>query len=273
MDVSTLSPGNLGGLRVQQVSAIDYTFNMLIYGEWGVGKTFFAGQADSIPEMRKVLFVDVEGGTLSLRKDFPKVDLVRVKTWAEVQTVYNALHAGGHPYRTIVIDSLTEAQKFNMDQIMFDLIQRKSDEGKARDIDIPSLQEWGKNQNQIRRFVRAFRDLPVNTIFTALMKEDKDNMMRIVKTVDLSGKLGKQIPAFLDYVFYYYKKEIETDKVDNTGNKIMRTARVMLTQGNDAVLAKARVGLNPKLPKLIVDPSMAKVWNYLKLEEENIKNV
>jgi hypothetical protein len=266
MDLSTLSPGNLGGLKIQRVGEINYTFNMLIYGDWGVGKTFLAGQADSVPEMRKVLFIDMEGGTLSLRKDFPRVDLVRCTSWRELQSVYNALYAGGHPYKTIVIDSLTEAQKFNLDQIMIDLIQKSAE----RDLDIPGLQEWGKNQNQIRKFVRGFRDLPVNTIFTALMKEDKDRMQRPIKTVDLAGKLGKQVPAFLDYVFHYYKKEVESNETDSNGQKITRTARVMLTQGTDSVLAKARVGTNPKLPKIIVDPSMQKIWDYLKLEKENL---
>jgi hypothetical protein len=95
-------------------------------------------------------------------------------------------------------------------------------------------------------------------------------MQRPIKTVDLAGKLGKQVPAFLDYVFHYYKKEVESNETDSNGQKITRTARVMLTQGTDSVLAKARVGTNPKLPKIIVDPSMQKIWDYLKLEKENL---
>lgn len=258
---------------MQKVGKIDYTFNMMIYGKWGIGKTFFTGQADSIPEMRKVLFVDVEGGTLSLRQDFPNIDLVRVTNWNEMQAVYDALHAGGHSYRTVVIDSLTEAQKFNLDQIMLALIEKgvTNSQGELRDRDIPGLQEWGKNSSQIRRFVRAFRDLPINTIFTALDKEDKDNMLRPITTVDLPGKLAGQVPAFLDYVFRYYQREIPSGKKNSEGQDILRTARVMQTQATEKALAKARVGSKPRLPKFLVDPTMKQVWDFLQLEDKNIK--
>jgi len=73
--------------------------------------TTLAGSADEVPEMRKVLIIDIEGGTLSIRKKFPNVEVVRVKNWSDLSLVYDELYAGLHDFSTIVIDSLTECQK------------------------------------------------------------------------------------------------------------------------------------------------------------------
>lgn len=239
---------------------------MLIYGEFGVGKTLLTGQADQVPEMRKVLFIDVEGGMLSLQ-DFPSIDVVRVKSWDEMQKLYDALYAGGHDYRTVVIDSLTEMQKFNMDQVMINMLKKAEDGDKERDPDLPGLQEWNKSATQIRRSVRAFRDLPVNTIFTSLVKEGKDRMNRPIKTLDLPGQLARQVPAMLDYVWFYYKKEVPLDPED-ADNTRTRTARCLLTQGVPNTMAKSRIGMNGKLPVVVQDPTMQYIFDMITRKEE-----
>ena len=167
--VEVLSENSLGGLKVEKVGEAPSLVNMLIYGEPGVGKTILAGSASEIEAMGPVLFIDIEGGTMSLRNKFPDVDVVRVSSWADMLMVYNDLQSSDK-YRTVVLDSLTEIQKFSMYHIMKDLLESDPD----RDPDVPGLREWGKNSEQVRRFVRAFRDLPVNTIFTALAATDKD---------------------------------------------------------------------------------------------------
>jgi hypothetical protein len=224
---------------------------MLIYGRSGVGKTRLAGSSYDVPEMRRVLFIDVEGGVLTLRNSFPNVETVRVETWTDVQRIYNELFAGGHGFNTIVLDSLTEIQKFNMDEIMRKLI----DGNDERDMDVPSLREWGKNLEQIRRFVRAFRDLPVNVVFTALEREDKDNMQRLIRLPSLSGKMAQEVAAFLDIVLYYSIREVADEK---TGEKTMK--RVLQSVATQTTTAKDRSGL---LPEVVVDPTMEVLYDYI----------
>ena len=79
-----MSLATIAGLPINKVTEHPPFFNMLVYGESGVGKTTLAGSADEVAEMRKVLIIDIEGGTLSIRKKFPNVEVVRVKNWPDL---------------------------------------------------------------------------------------------------------------------------------------------------------------------------------------------
>lgn len=250
-----LTKRSLAGLEVKPVQERSSYFNILIYGDSGTGKTTLAGSADELPSMRPVLFIDIEGGTESLRHTYPEVDTVRVTTWKEMQEVYNALYEGDHPYKTVVLDSLTEIQKFSMYGIMTDLIQKRPD----LDPDVPGMREWGKNLEQIRKMVRGFRDLDMHTIFTALSKSEKDTKTGITSMKpSLSGKMADEIAAFLDVVVYYYVKQIG----DGTDAEFKR---LLLTQKTDSQVAKDRSG---KLPMIVESPTMSEIHRLMTAPSE-----
>jgi len=250
-----LTPSSFAGLKVVKAGQRESNLNIMIYGDSGVGKTRLAGSADDVPEMRSVVCVDFEGGTETLKHSYPNVDTIRVTSWKDVQNVYNELYAGNHKYRTIILDSLTEIQKFNMYNVMQRLIEKDSN----RDEDVPSMREWGVNLEQMRKFVRAFRDLPYNTIFTCLMKSEKDARTgKLVKEPYLSGKLSKEVAAFLDIVVFQYMREMEVDGE-------MKQQRLLLSQATDTCTAKDRTG---KLPQVMVEPTMAEIMKYINGENE-----
>lgn len=226
---------------------------MLVYGDSGVGKTTLAGSADAVPEMRKVLIIDIEGGTLSLRSRYPDVEVVRVRSWGELQLVYDELYAGNHDFKTVVIDSLTEAQKMSMDTIMRKLVDQYED----RDAEVPGLREWNINIEQTRKFVRLFRDLPLNSIFTTLAKTDKNQLTGASRRKPyLSGKVADEIAGFLDIVTYLYSKEVQP------GDHI----RVLLCGNTESEVAKDRTDL---LPMTIPNPTMSIIWNAVKGLDKN----
>lgn len=253
------SLATLGGLDIRPVQERSSWYNILIYGDSGTGKTTLAGSADAVPSMRPVLFVDIEGGTESLKHSYPEVQTVRVQTWKEMQAVYDALYSDDHPFRTVVMDSLTEIQKFNMYTIMNDLAQKRPD----LDPDVPGMREWGKNLEQIRKMVRGFRDLPMHTIFTALAKDDKNARTGFVTTKpSLSGKMADEVAGFLDVVAYYYVKQIG----DGSDAEFKR---LLLTQKTDAQVAKDRTG---KLPMIIEAPTMQAIHDLMQVTpKENVK--
>lgn len=245
-----MSLSKIAGLPINRVNETDPRVNMLIYGESGIGKTRLAGSADAVPGMRRTLLIDVEGGTLTLRNLYPEVESVRVKSWAEMQMVYDELFAGTHDFTTIIVDSLTEVQKMSMDGIMRKLVEEFED----RSAEVPGLREWNINLEQTRKFVRAFRDLPMNTIFTALVKADKNPRTGAMKRKpSLSGKLGDEVSGFLDIVSYLYAKEI--DGVNK---------RFLLCGQTEDTVAKDR---SNKLPLTIEEPTMSTIWQIL--NEEN----
>jgi hypothetical protein len=242
-----MSLTQIAGLPVTKVMDQPPHFNMLVYGESGIGKTTLAGSADAVPEMRKVLFLDIEGGMLSLKDTYPNVESVRIKTWADMQSVYDELYAGGHGFSTIVVDSLTEAQKMSMDKIMRKLV----DEHAERDADVPGIREWNINIEQTRKFVRSYRDLPVNTIFTALVRTDKNQMTGAQRRKpSLSGKVSDEVAGFLDIVAYYYNLEHEGENI-----------RALLCGSTQDTVAKDRTG---KLAQVVQNPTMLSIWNAVK---------
>jgi len=247
-----MSLPKIAGLPVQRVSEKQPFVNMLIYGESGVGKTRLAGSSDAVPEMRNVLLIDVEGGTLTLRDTYPNIETIRITTWSQMQDVYDELYNDRHGYTTIIIDSLTEIQKMSMSKIMQKLVEEHDE----RSEEVPGLREWNINLEQTRKFVRAFRDLPVNTIFTALMRADKNPRTGALRRKpSLSGKIADEVAAFLDIVVYLYAKEIDGEQ-----------KRILLCGQTEETIAKDR---SNNLPLLIEEPTMAAIWENLHQTKEN----
>lgn len=244
----------LGKLELQPVAERDPYLNMLVYGHPGVGKTVLAGSASVVPEMSPVVFLDVEGGTFSLRKTYPNVEVVRVTNWGQVQEIYNELYRGKTGFKTIVLDSLTEIQRLSMLGIMGEVVREDS----SRDPEVPSIREWGKNGEQTRRLVRAFRDLPMNTIFTALTIEEKDAKSGKMKSrPSMSGKLSMEVSGYVDLCTYLY-----------TNIKDEQVCRFMLAGSIDTHVAKDRSGL---LPLVLEEPSMQRIHDIIFTEEDNDK--
>lgn len=240
----------LGKLRIASVQEVDPYINMLVYGHPGAGKTVFAGSASQVPEMAPVLLIDVEGGSFSLRERHPDVDVVRVMRFQEMQEVYDQLLKGSE-YKTVILDSLTEIQRLSMGAIMRQVVAKEPD----RDPEVPSIREWGKNGEQTRGMVRAFRDLPLNVVFTALAIEEKDQKTGKLKTrPSLSGKLSMEVAGYMDFCSYMYT--LVTPKKDEDPE----VARLMLTGTTDTHVAKDRSG---SLPLVVKEPSMETIHGYI----------
>lgn len=247
--LKVVEPRRIGGVEIIPVSRRLAWLNVLIYGEPGAGKTVLSGSASAVPEMSPVLLIDVEGGSLSLSERYPNVDLMRVATYEEVRKAGAQLKkedCGG--YRTIIIDSLSEIAKLSMVMIMKQVIA----DDPGRDPDVPSVREWGKNLEQMRRIVRFFRDLDCHVIFTCHETDKKDERTGGFKTGPaLSGKLAHEIAGFVDEVFYLYTKARTID-----GKPVVK--RFLLTSGEGSKIAKDR---SDKLPLVIDSPTMETVYN------------
>ena len=247
-----LTKRTLAGLPVLSLKDAheERTINLLTYGDPGVGKTVFCGSADEIPELRKVLVLDVEGGTMSIGERYPNVDVIRVEQFSDMTDIRNELMFGRqHGYRTVVLDSLTEMQKLSMDGVM-----GKAVKDSDVDPDIPRMRDWGANIAQMRRIVRQFRDLPLHVLFTALEMSDKDSRTGVtMRKPSMSGKVASEVSGFMDLVLYMYVKEIDA----NTG-------RYMLSGAAEGIVAKDRSG---KLPPVIGDvndpPTMKMIYELI----------
>lgn len=171
---------------------------VVVHGESGVGKSYFA---DTAPAPRLIL--DVEGGTRFTPSDKVEWDVrntppditdtavVTIRDLAVLQQAFQWLNSGQHPFRSVVIDSLTEAQKRAVDQIA----------GTAQ----MKTQDWGSLLRKMEQMVRAFRDLTMHpvrplecVVFVCGSRTDDNGVTR----PHLQGQMGTTLPYYVDVVAY-----------------------------------------------------------------------
>lgn len=262
-----VAPLTFAGIPIAPVRETRSNINILIYGKPGVGKTQLSATADHVPAMRPVLYLNIEGGDMTLRHAAPEIRKIPQEgslSWGQLEQVYDVLarqcYNGAEPGefapRTVILDTLTECQKMNMAQIMAELAMQAPDGN--WDPDIPQIKQWGKNTEQIRKWVRRYRDLPLNVIMTCHEQEEKDNMTGMVyHKPQLSGKLSNEVAGFFDVVTYLYVKEEEKEV---GGQKQQITVRKLLTGSLEGYVAKDRSGA---LPKIIENPTMKTIYDHI----------
>ena len=222
-------------------------FNLYLYGDYGAGKTHLAATAQDNASTAPVLFLDIEGGAATFRKR-TDVEVVQVRTIQKLTEIYGDLRADeGKTYKTVVVDSLTELQKLDIKEIMFEVCKKD----RERDPDVPSMREWGKTLSHMRNIVRAYKDLQCNVIMTALAVKNKDdNTGQTTVMPALQGRALFEIPAFFDVVAYL-DTIVEKDKV----------TRRLITQHHPVYRAKDRLGLSES--GIVLDPTVPKLWEAL----------
>lgn len=226
---------------------------ILIYSGTGGGKTFLAGSAAAVPEMGKVLFLMPDPGDLTLGAAGFDCDVKHITEFEEYNPVYEYLASDDNQYGTVVVDGLTDSSEL----CMFGIMRSTKEANPDKDVDLPGIDQHGKNSNRLRKLVRHYRDLPVHVIMTALEKEIKDEALgKMYLRPSMPGKLSNEVGAYFDIIIYIEAKLEDADP--DTGKKhpkpiVVRYARF---QPTDRILAKDRTR---KLGVIMRDPTMAKI--------------
>jgi hypothetical protein len=142
-------PTSFGGFPVQQVRTRPRYAKVMIYGKPGSGKTHLAAQATYVSGMTPVLYLVPDSAELdTLLKAAPDAMTMHVATWQQFEDVWMeakkiAAQTGTLPFKTVVVDTGTEAQKLSMRDIMGYLMINGRPGGGEVNIDVPSVREWG----------------------------------------------------------------------------------------------------------------------------------
>jgi len=207
---------------------------LMVYADYGVGKTFLMGTAASVPSMRDILMIDAEAGDLTLDDDadsgydFGVIDRVRVKNYGQVARVQEFLKSHcrlategdtekmrereawlkgvkiedikkPRHYKTVIIDTLTEVEAFCMYQLLGVTDATRIDE----EVQSPEWAEYKRQHQMVQRLVRGYRDLPMHLLVACSRAYTQDDQKRFNYNPMLTGKLASQVQGFMDMVGYY----------------------------------------------------------------------
>lgn len=226
----------------------DQTCNasVLVFGPSKAGKTHFCATAPA-----PVLILDAEGGTrfLPFRKtvwenpmheppDMNGYDVCvcYIRDFSTLKNAYGWLHAGKHPFRSVVIDSISEAQQRCVDVI-----------AGANQMTTPN---WGQLLREMSQLVRQYRDLlihPLNPLdcvaFTSMERVQEDGM----HVPYLQGAIAKVLAYYLDIVLYLKAEPSETTGL---------LERKLLTKPHPMYAAGDRTN---RLPQLMIDATLTDI--------------
>jgi hypothetical protein len=238
----------------------DRSLTMLVHGMSGSGKSTLAASAP-----KPLLYLDVEMASRFLRgrkkkwnpltEAPPEADgswdicVVTLDEFQKAQKAYEYLKSGRHPFKSVVVDSISELQSKAVENI----------KGRQQ----LQTQDWGKLLSVMSFFCRDLRDLAgtddsIESVVITAMSRDYDG---IVKPY-LQGQIASQVPYWFDITAYLYVQQV-ADPV--TGE--IRDTRNLLVGNHPNYEAKSRV---PGLPTVIENPDITVMLNNIFGEDVSV---
>jgi hypothetical protein len=205
------------------------TLSAIVQGESGAGKSWL-GTTTPAPR----LILDVEGrmkyaptiresALWDVRGAIPEVPpsgtvLVKARSFDEMRVVYQWLASGQHPFKSLVVDSLSELQKRAMDSIVGDAQAQ--------------TQDWGTLLRKMETLVRQVRDLadhPTNPLDAVVLITGAMEKAGSIRPL-LQGQLGTTVPFYVDLNGYL---SVAADPQDPT-----KSARALTIQPRPGLVVK-----------------------------------
>lgn len=221
----------------------DRAISIVVHGPAKVGKTTLAATAPT-----PMLFLDAENSSRFLIKPDgtpfrrikwkpleeapPENDgtwdlcIVKVTEWKIAIKAYEYLKTHKHPFRSVIIDSISEMQ----DKLKKQTLGNGETQMK--------MQDWGKILQSMGAFLRNIRDLtaedesPIEaTVLVAMSRDIKGTMKP-----HMEGQIVQQVPYLYDMIGYIYQEQVRDEATQEIVDR-----RALLTVGVDGYEAGNRV--------------------------------
>jgi hypothetical protein len=202
---------------------------MLIHAASKTGKSTLSSTAP-IP----LCVLDAEGGWrfineagyrtgVKLRKTYwdPEADLapprydgswdvavVTVRQWRTLTLAYQGLTQYPHDFKSLIFDSITEAQRRLKNNL--------------RGLEAMRIQDWGDVLVQMDALIRSMRDLvlipgtPLQCVLFIAETKMKEGKWR----PQMQGQIGDSLPYWMDIVGYLYRRALQDENGQLTGKQL-----------------------------------------------------
>jgi len=121
---------------------------ILLYGPPGAGKTYFTGSFAEVEEAHPVLYLEIEGGPMSIRDQ--DVEMHQLTETSTIEVVRRIMREEPGRWKTVVLDSLTGY--YGM--LIGEIVSGRTSGTKPKDL-VPELRDYLKATLAIRRHVRV----------------------------------------------------------------------------------------------------------------------
>jgi hypothetical protein len=237
--------------------------SILVHSDTKVGKTTFGATSP-----KPMLLIDAEAAHRFLpgkkvfwdpMKDAPpqvgdwEICVVIVREYHDMTKAYEWLKSGQHPFKSVVIDSITEIQTKCKDDL--------NASGRM------TIQLWGDLLTHMERLVRGFRDLtehptkPLEAIVLTAMTTNREGKWRPY----VQGQLMTKMPYFLDVIGYMYIQDVPNPDPTQPSKKV----RKMLVGPHPQFEAGERV--QGRLGEVIENPTVPAMLEAVFGSESNTK--
>lgn len=226
------------------------SMSMIVFGGPKAGKTTFLATA---PPPR--LIIDVEKSSRFIdgikpifwrpREPVPEYNpndevfgtdwdtaIVRLTKWQQWEQVWAQIETGKHPFRSVLLDSISELQTVLI-------------EGIAGEQQL-TQQQWGTVLRKLTGMLRDMRDLtehPVNPVEVVGASALERSYTGVLKPL-LQGAAVDVVPYLMDGLFYLNRE------VDGT-RKLLTQGTEFIAAGNRAEHSLPRVLNNPTIPGIL----------------------
>lgn len=160
MTAAKKKTSNLTPVPFIPVGSLPAVLAALFYGRSGTGKTTISA---TFP--RPLLLLDIrEKGTDSV-SNVEGLDVAHIDNWQQFVDVYWYLQKGGHKYKTVVVDQVTQLQTLA-------ILHSMEEDGKKPDEGI-SKRNWGQAAGLMNTWLLNYRDLIDDGIHVVFLAHDR----------------------------------------------------------------------------------------------------
>lgn len=238
----------------------------LFYGKSGTGKTTVAS---TYPKPILLLDIREEGNDSISDYSDDEIKVLPVEAWEDIEQAYWMLKSGDHPFKTVVLDTVTQMQDLCLEDIL---------EEEKRDF--ATKQTWGTVSGLMKTWLINYRDLTeqMEVVFLAQERvsdtdsEDEMDEGQLEPSVGprLMPSVASILNASVKVIGHTFIRETVKRQLDSIERKTYYCLRV---GPHPYYITKIRKPKNKPTPEYIVDPTYEKIDAIMKgkYSEDNPK--